>query len=169
MRLIEKPSWAGIRGAMAALGVAACLSACAAPNPPPVVVAPPEPEAVVPPHVIKKAHGPVFSQTGIASWYKKTRGHTRTANGERLIKGELTAAHRSLPMNTIVRVTNLTNGRSVQVRINDRGPFVRGRVIDLSPAAADDLGMKKTGLAPVRLDVFADEQARSSPLATAAN
>jgi peptidoglycan lytic transglycosylase len=169
MRLVEKPSWGGIRSALAAFGVAACLSACAAPSPAPIVAPPPTPAAMVPPPVTKKAHVPRFTQTGIASWYKKTRHHTRTANGERLVKGELTAAHRALPMNTIVRVTNLDNGRSVRVRINDRGPFVRGRVIDLSPAAADDLGMKKTGLAPVRLDVFAADQPRSSPLASATN
>jgi rare lipoprotein A len=74
----------------------------------------------------------------------------RTASGERL-SGGLTAAHRSLPFGTMVRVTNTRNQRSVVVRINDRGPFVRGRVIDLTPAGARAIGM--SGLAPVSLSV----------------
>jgi rare lipoprotein A len=89
-------------------------------------------------------------QSGIASiyYYKTAR---KTANGERSHPGRLTAAHRSLPFGTRVRVTNRRNGRSVIVRINDRGPFVRGRVIDLTPAGARALGF--AGLAPVTLSV----------------
>lgn len=75
----------------------------------------------------------------------------RTASGERVSSGALTAAHRSLPFGTMVRVTNTRNSRSVVVRINDRGPFVRGRVIDLTPAGARAIGM--SGLAPVSLAV----------------
>lgn len=75
----------------------------------------------------------------------------KTANGERASAGGLTAAHRSLPFGTKVRVTNRNNGRSVVVRINDRGPFIRGRVIDLTPAAAHAIGF--SGLAPVSLQV----------------
>ena len=75
----------------------------------------------------------------------------RTANGERVSPGALTAAHRTLPFGTLVRVTNDRNGRSVVVRINDRGPFVRGRMIDLTPAGARALGF--SGLASVTLDV----------------
>ena len=75
----------------------------------------------------------------------------RTANGEFASAGRLTAAHRSLPFGTMVRVTNRGTGRSVVVRINDRGPFVRGRVIDLTPAAARAIGF--SGLAPVTLSV----------------
>lgn len=89
------------------------------------------------------------AQSGIASVYAYNGG--RTADGERFTPGALTAAHRSLPFGTRVRVTNRRNGRSVVVRINDRGPFVRGRVIDLSPAAARAIGM--SGLAPVEIDV----------------
>jgi len=86
-------------------------------------------------------------QVGIASVYSGGR----TANGERALPDRLTAAHRSLPFGTMVRVTNRSTGRSVVVRINDRGPFVRGRVIDLTPAAAHMLGF--SGLAPVLLTV----------------
>lgn len=87
------------------------------------------------------------AQSGIASTYSGGR----TANGERMNSSAMTAAHKTLPFGTMVRVTNNRSGRSVVVRINDRGPFVRGRVIDLSPAAARALGMD--GLANVSLDV----------------
>ncbi len=86
-------------------------------------------------------------QAGIASVYSGGR----TANGERALPGRLTAAHRSLPFGTMVRVTHQKNGRSVVVRINDRGPFVRGRIIDLTPAGASALGF--SGLAPVTVAV----------------
>jgi rare lipoprotein A len=88
------------------------------------------------------------AQTGIASVYSGER----TANGEYASAGGLTAAHRSLPFGTLVRVTNDRTGRSVVVRINDRGPFVRGRVIDLTPAAARAIGF--SGLAEVTLTVI---------------
>ncbi len=89
------------------------------------------------------------AQTGVASVYAYSGG--RTASGERAVPSALTAAHRTLPFGTLVRVTNDHTGRSVVVRINDRGPFVRGRVIDLTPAAARALGF--SGLAHVTLDV----------------
>lgn len=87
------------------------------------------------------------AQSGIASVYSGGL----TANGERAQPTRLTAAHRTLPFGTLVQVTNTHNGRAVVVRINDRGPFVRGRVIDLMPAAAKAIGF--SGLAPVQLDV----------------
>ncbi len=90
-------------------------------------------------------------QTGIASWYRDWR----TASGERYHAHKLTAAHRTLRFGTMVRVTNLGNGRSCVVRINDRGPFIRGRVIDVSKAAAEQLGLTKSGIARVRLDLAA--------------
>src|SRR5262245_46644171 len=90
------------------------------------------------------------AQSGIASVYAYKAG--RTANGERTQSSALTAAHKSLPFGTQVRVTNKKNGRSVVVRINDRGPFIRGRVIDLTPAGARSLGF--SGLAPVTLEVI---------------
>jgi rare lipoprotein A len=88
-----------------------------------------------------------MAQSGIASVYAYSG--ERTASGERAQPSGFTAAHRTLPFGTRVRVTNKNNGRSVTVRINDRGPFVRGRVIDLTPAAAHALGFN--GLAPVTL------------------
>lgn len=89
------------------------------------------------------------AQSGVASVY--AYGGGRTASGERASPGALTAAHRTLPFGTLVRVTNNHTGRSVVVRINDRGPFVRGRVIDVTPAAARALGF--SGLTQVTLDV----------------
>jgi rare lipoprotein A len=89
------------------------------------------------------------SQSGIASIYSTESG-SRTASGRRLDPGALTAAHRSLPFGSRVRVTNRSNGRSVVVTVIDRGPFVRGRVIDVTPAAAHALGF--SGLAPVTID-----------------
>lgn len=91
---------------------------------------------------------------GLASYYAdKYQGH-KTASGERFDTARLTAAHRTLPFGTKVRVTNLDNGRSVVVRVNDRGPFVSGRVIDLSPAAAKQLDMLRAGVARVKLEVL---------------
>lgn len=94
---------------------------------------------------------PAFSQSwsGKASYYQLGG---RTASGGRV--GHMTAAHRSLPFGTHVRVTNLSNGRSAVVTINDRGPFVRGRVIDVSAGAADVLGMRHSGVARVRVDTL---------------
>ena len=96
--------------------------------------------------------GQVF--IGIASWYGPGFEGRLTASGERFNPRELTAAHRSLPFGTIVRVTNRNNGRTVDVRINDRGPFVRGRIIDLSRAAAGDLKMLAAGVVPVEVRVL---------------
>ena len=87
---------------------------------------------------------------GLASFY--TEG-TQTASGERFDTHELTAAHRTLPFGTRLRVTNVATGRSVTVRVNDRGPFVPGRVVDVSHSAAETLGMVGGGIAKVKLDV----------------
>ena|SRR5215469_6453388 len=89
-------------------------------------------------------------QSGVASVYTARSG-PKTANGERVRSGALTAAHRTLPFGTRVRVTNIRNGRSVVVRVNDRGPFVRGRIIDLTPAGAHALGF--AGTASVTLEI----------------
>jgi rare lipoprotein A len=86
---------------------------------------------------------------GVASFYSDTE----TASGERFDKSELTAAHPTLPFGTRLRVTDVSSGRFVTVRVNDRGPFVRGRVVDISPSAAEALGMVDKGVANVRLDV----------------
>jgi rare lipoprotein A len=90
------------------------------------------------------------ASSGVASYYWQG---TRTASGERFNPKELTAAHPSLPFGTKVRVTNVSTGKSVTVRVNDRGPFVRGRVIDVSHSAAQSLGMVGQGVAKVKLDV----------------
>ena len=91
------------------------------------------------------------AQTGHASWYKMGKV---TANGERFNPNGLTAAHRTLPFGTRVRVKNLKNGRSVVVRINDRGPFIKGRVIDLALGAARKIGLHRSGTARVALQVL---------------
>ncbi len=91
---------------------------------------------------------------GIASWYGSEFYGRRTASGEIYTGNDLTAAHNGLPLNTYVRVINLENGKSVIVRINDRGPFVKGRIIDLSYAAAKKIGMIEKGTASVRLRVI---------------
>jgi rare lipoprotein A len=90
-----------------------------------------------------------FTETGLASWYDHDR--RLTASGERQDARAFTAAHPVLPLNVCVRVENLDNQRTVIVRVNDRGPFVDGRVIDLTPAAAEALGMRRAGTARVRL------------------
>ena len=100
-----------------------------------------------------KPTGPV--QTGVASYYADKYQGRRTASGERFDQRKMTAAHRTLPFGTKVRVTDPANGRSVVVRVNDRGPFVKGRVIDLSRAAAERLGIVRAGLADVRIEVLA--------------
>ncbi len=91
---------------------------------------------------------------GIASFYGYDFAGNRTASGQRFNPEAMTAAHRSLPFGTQVRVTNTRNGRSVVLRINDRGPFIRGRIIDVSTGAARVLGMMGSGVAPVRVEVL---------------
>src|SRR5262245_57622980 len=93
-------------------------------------------------------------QEGVASWYGPGFHGKRTANGEIYDQYELTAAHQTLPLGTRVMVTSLANGRSVEVRINDRGPFVGGRIVDLSYAAASVLRMVGPGTMPVRLEIL---------------
>jgi rare lipoprotein A len=96
--------------------------------------------------------GAVRAESGIASVYGNGDGHawSKTANGGRMNPNALTAAHRSLPFGSRVRITNKKNGRTTIVRISDRGPFVRGRIIDVTPAAAKVLGF--SGLTPVSVD-----------------
>lgn len=96
------------------------------------------------------ANGTQAAAHGVASFYSED---TETASGEKFDKNELTAAHPTLPFGTRVRVTNVSTGRSVTVRVNDRGPYVRGRIVDVSYSAAEALGMVNQGVASVRLDV----------------
>jgi rare lipoprotein A len=98
-----------------------------------------------------------YDQTGIASWYGPGFVGHQTANGEEYDQNAMTAAHKTLPMPTLVRVTNLENGRQIQVRINDRGPFVNDRIIDLSRRSAQLLGIEQPGTAKVRVQVMAEE------------
>jgi rare lipoprotein A len=97
------------------------------------------------------AHSP-HVESGMASWYGRTWQGRRTASGQRFDARKLTAAHRSLPLNTKARVTNLANGRSVEVTINDRGPYVGHRLIDVSAEAAKKLGMTRDGVVPVQVE-----------------
>lgn len=106
-----------------------------------------------------------YDETGIASWYGPGFHGKRTANGEIYDQNALTAAHRTLPMPSLVQVTNLTNGRSIRVRINDRGPFAHGRIIDLSKRAAELLDFRRQGTAKVRVQIL---EAESRRLVTAA-
>lgn len=100
------------------------------------------------------ARGPTRGLSGLATWYGKPFHGRRTASGERFDMRQLTAAHRSLPFGTRVRVTNLKNQRQVVVRISDRGPYGKGRVIDLSKAAAGQLHMLRSGVVPVKIEVL---------------
>ncbi len=119
-----------------ALLVAIAIAACGGPSHPPA----------------KKRVGTGEGMSGQASWYGGQHHGGPTASGERFNKNALTAAHRTFPFGTRVRVTNLRNGRSVVVRINDRGPYGRGRVIDLSEAAARAIDMIDAGIVPVKLE-----------------
>ena len=107
--------------------------------------------AAQPPAAVPAAPGVV--EEGLGTWYGERHQGRPTANGERFDMNGFTAAHRTLPMNTRVRVTNRKNGRSVEVRINDRGPYGRGRIIDLSKAAARALDMVSDGVVPVSVEV----------------
>jgi len=107
-------------------------------------------------HVALPVTDPTLRQVGRASWYGGPHQGRRTADGERFDEGALTAAHRSLPFNSWVLVRNLENNRIAVVRINDRGPYIKGRIIDLTRRAAEELGMKKDGLDRVRIEQIPD-------------
>ena len=98
-----------------------------------------------------------YDETGIASWYGLNFHQKLTANGEIFDQNAITAAHRTLPMPSVVRVTNLENGRSLVVRINDRGPFAHGRIIDLSRRSAQLLGFVRKGTAKTRVQILVAE------------
>jgi rare lipoprotein A len=98
-----------------------------------------------------------YDETGVASWYGPGFVGHSTASGETYDENAMTAAHKTLPLPTLVRVTNLENGRQIQLRINDRGPFVNDRIIDLSRRAAQLLGVEQQGTAKVRVQVMAEE------------
>jgi rare lipoprotein A len=162
---MANPTWASSRGSSdgdeltrpTVLGTEVAIRADST-NPDPGLLSPGSDLAPAP--VLPEFKVPGFglqvlqASTGQASWYGPGFYGSRTANGEKLRRGTLTAAHRTLPFGTRVRVTNLWNGRSAVVRINDRGPFHGNRVIDLAHGAAQELGVASSGVAQVKLEVL---------------
>ncbi len=116
----------------------------------------PEPDYASPPHLLLE-HA-IYIEDGKGSWYGRWHHGRETASGERYNMYQMTAAHPTLPLGTVVRVTNLATGKKIKVRINDRGPYCQGRVIDLSAAAARALGITKKGTARVQIEAFASDQ-----------
>jgi len=136
------------RAPWAPLALLLFLGACAQ-------VAAPRAPATGAPSAVEK---PIYSQAGLASWYGASGQNALTASGEPFDPKAMTAAHPSLPFGTVIRVTRISNGRTVKVRVNDRGPFANGRIIDLSVSAARSLGMIQAGEAEVRIEEFASDQ-----------
>lgn len=101
---------------------------------------------------------PDYDEVGLASWYGEAHQGKPTANGERFDRFQVSAAHKTLPLPSVVEVTNLENGRRLRVRINDRGPFVDGRILDLSQEAARKLGFEQKGIARVRVRYIEDKR-----------
>lgn len=97
---------------------------------------------------------PGHTQKGIASYYHDSLHGLKTASGQTYNKHQMSAAHKTLPLGTQIRVTDIVSGNSIVVKVNDRGPFVKGRIIDLSREAADELGMIEKGITSVRLEVL---------------
>lgn len=122
------------------------------------VPSPPETESAPPIATIPEPAQPTTMETGLASWYGPKFHGKLTASGEVFNQEKFTAAHPTLPWGTRVTVTNLDNGKSVDVRINDRGPFKGGRIIDVSRAAARALGMVKRGITTVRVEWLSDPE-----------
>jgi rare lipoprotein A len=141
----------------AMLALLGLLAACTAQPPAAPIIAPPSPPPPSPP-AAAPVEQPTFAQSGLASIYGPKQQGLRTASGEPLDIHALTAAHRNLPFYTVVRVSAPSTGKMVKVRINDRGPFVSGRIVDLSEAAAIALGILQRGTAPVRIEVYASDQ-----------
>ncbi|MCE2510529.1 MAG: septal ring lytic transglycosylase RlpA family protein [Alphaproteobacteria bacterium] len=109
-----------------------------------------------------------YVETGVASWYGADFHNRPTANGEIYNMELVSAAHRTLPLPSVVRVTNLENGRSLKVRVNDRGPFARGRIIDMSKRGAELLGFRDQGTAKVRVEILAGESRQLAGIAPSA-
>ena len=127
--------------------------------PPPTITQPPAPAesastAPAPAPTVPRSVKPIYVETGLASWYGPPYNHRRGANGEIYDQNAMTAAHRTLPLNSMVRVTNLSTGNVAMVRITDRGPFVEDRIIDLSLAAAKAVDVWRPGTAEVKLEVL---------------
>ena len=131
--------------------IALMLASCTRPATP-VVVAAPQPQVM--------PEEPVYEEVGTASWYGPWHQGKKTASGEKFDQRKLTAAHPTLPLGTEAVVTNLENGRQVEVKINVRGPYAKDRAIDLSARAAAKLGMKDKGVAQVKIEVKPDTNER---------
>lgn len=142
------------RRMMLVAAFAGAVSGCATKAPALIPIGPPKDE---------KIFVTQSTQTGKASYYYGRWIGRKTANGEIYRAGDVTAAHKSLPFNTMVRVTNLRNGRQVVVRINNRGPYVRGRILDLSLEAAKRIEMTKAGVVPVRMEVLKEVPVMRKP------
>jgi len=127
------------------------IAGCATPSPPPTTPGHPKPYRIGRNWYRPLPHAKDFRQRGKASWYGKKFHGRKTANGEIYNMYAMTAAHKTLPLGTYVSVRNLNNDRKIEVRINDRGPFVRGRIIDLSYTGAKKLGVVGPGTAPVEV------------------
>jgi rare lipoprotein A len=136
--------FAGLLCVLTVTSIGGCVSVR-----PPRTTAP----APTPPVVVTPSREPRVIETGTASWYGKPHHGRKTASGETFDMHELTAAHPTLPLGTRVLVTNVANNRSVEVRINDRGPVIRDRIIDLSYAAARALGAVGAGVFAVRIAI----------------
>ena len=153
------------RGLPLALCCALLASGCrhstpVATQPPPPGVSTHREATAEPPGFFDDTRGrPVFTETGTASWYGLNFHHHAAADGSTFDQNAMTAAHRTLPLGSTVRVTNLATGEQVLVRITDRGPFVPGRVIDLSMGAAKAISLYRAGVAKVRLEAFAHASA----------
>ncbi len=140
--------------AMACLSIVLFLAACSSQSyspPPPTPPGHPKPYRVNGTWYQPIAHARGFEQQGLASWYGRKFHGRKTSNGETYDMYAMTAAHKTLPLGTYVRINNLDNGKTLDVRINDRGPFVRGRIIDLSFSAAKALGVIGPGTARVKI------------------
>jgi len=152
------PSW---RWALCLCGLLFWLNACHSVSTAPPRQAPATPQGYPKPYRVgKQWYQPIpdadgFRQRGTASWYGQKFHGRKTSNGERYDMYGVSAAHKTLPFGTMVRVHNLRNGRQLDVRINDRGPFVKGRIIDLSYGAAEKLGVVGPGTAPVEIVALA--------------
>lgn len=101
-----------------------------------------------------ETHRPLYVQTGVASWYGPPYNHRRGADGEIFDEDAVTAAHRTLPLGSLIKVTNLHTGQAAVMRVTDRGPFVPGRILDLSEGAAKEIGIWRPGTGEVRIDVY---------------
>ena len=140
-----------ITGAAALIAAAPGLASCAVKEVPP---APPDQTAPSPAPAAVQGNREVYRETGTASWYGKEFHGRKTASGEIFDMYGISAAHRTLPLGTTIRVTNLDNYKSIKVRVNDRGPFARNRVLELSYGAAKELGYVAQGTARVKIEAL---------------